>query len=203
MLEIRPTKVVGVGRNYADHARELGNELPREPLIFLKPPSAVVGDGDDVVYPAQTTNLHHEAELAVVIGVACRNIAPADALGYVRGYTCANDVTARDLQNSDPQWTRGKGFDTFCPLGPQLVTGIDPGNVRVTMRLNGEVRQDASTADMIFSVPELISYISTFMTLLPDDVILTGTPSGVGPVQRGDLMEVEVGGIGILRNRVR
>jgi len=203
MLEIRPTKVVGVGRNYADHARELGNELPAEPLIFLKPPSAVVGDGDEVVYPAQTSNLHHEAELAVVMGGACRDVSAADALSFVRGYTCANDVTARDLQNSDPQWTRGKGFDTFCPLGPRLVSGIDPGNVRVAMRLNGEVRQDASTADMIFSVPELISYISTFMTLLPDDVILTGTPSGVGPVRRGDLMEVEVEGIGILRNRVR
>ncbi|GAC1581126.1 MAG: fumarylacetoacetate hydrolase family protein [Candidatus Dormibacteria bacterium] len=203
MLEIRPTKVVGVGRNYADHARELGNDLPSEPLIFLKPSTAVVGDGDEVVYPEQSSNLHHEAELAVVIGRACRKVSPEEATQYIRGYTCANDVTARDLQNSDPQWTRGKGFDTFCPLGPVIVTDIDPGNLRVLMRVNGEVRQDASTADMIFPVPRLISYISSFMTLLPDDVILTGTPSGVGPVQRGDLMEVEVEGIGILRNRVR
>ncbi|GAC1333192.1 MAG: fumarylacetoacetate hydrolase family protein [Candidatus Dormibacteria bacterium] len=203
MLEIRPTKVVGVGRNYADHARALGNDLPSEPLIFLKPSTAVVGDGDEVVYPEQSSNLHHEAELAVVIGRACRKVSPEEATQYIRGYTCANDVTARDLQNSDPQWTRGKGFDTFCPLGPVIVTDIDPGNVRVLMRVNGEVRQDASTADMIFPVPWLISYISSFMTLLPDDVILTGTPSGVGPVQRGDLMEVEVEGIGILRNRVR
>ena len=203
MLEIRPTKVVGVGRNYADHARELGNDVPKEPLIFLKPPSSVVGDGDDVVYPGQSSDLHHEAELAVVIGRACRNVATTDALAYVRGYTCANDVTARDLQKRDHQWTRGKGFDTFCPLGPGLVSEIDPSSLHVVMRVNGEVRQDGNTADMIFSVPELISYISSFMTLLPDDVILTGTPAGVGAVQRGDLMEVEVEGIGILHNRVR
>ena len=203
MLEIRPSKVIGVGRNYADHAKELGNELPTEPLIFLKPPSAVIGDGDEVVYPDQSSNLHHEAELAVVIGRECRNVAAAEAMEYVRGYTCANDVTARDLQNSDPQWTRGKGFDTFCPLGPRLVTGLDPGHLRVVMRVNGEVRQDGNTADMIFPVAALVSYISSVMTLLPDDVILTGTPAGVSPVQRGDLMEVEVEGIGILRNRVR
>ncbi len=203
MLPIRPTKVVGVGRNYADHARELGNDVPTEPLIFLKPSTAIIGDGDEVVYPEQSSNLHHEAELAVVIGRACRGVRADEALQYVRGYTCANDVTARDLQNSDPQWTRGKGFDTFCPLGPVIVPGIDPAGTRVRMRVNGEVRQDASTADMIFTVPQLVSYISSFMTLLPDDVILTGTPSGVGPVQRGDLMEVDVAGIGVLANRVR
>ncbi len=203
MLEIRPSKIVGVGRNYSDHAKELGHELPTEPLIFLKPSTAMIGDGDDVVYPVQTSNLHHEAELAVVIGRACRNVGADEAMNHVLGYTCANDVTARDLQQSDPQWTRGKGFDTFCPLGPWIVTALDPADVRVQLRVNGELRQDARTSEMIFAIPALISYISSFMTLLPDDVILTGTPAGVSAVQRGDLMEVDVEGIGILRNRVR
>ena len=203
MLNIRPSKIVGVGRNYAAHAKELGNEVPAEPLIFLKPPSSFIQDGADVVYPAETSNLHHEAELAVVIGRTCRGVSEAEALDYVRGYTCANDVTARDLQQTDPQWTRAKGFDTFCPLGPTLVTDIDPGNLRVRMRVNGETRQDGSTADMIFPVAALVSYISGVMTLEPDDVILTGTPPGVSAVQRGDLMEVEVEGIGVLGNRVR
>jgi 2-keto-4-pentenoate hydratase/2-oxohepta-3-ene-1,7-dioic acid hydratase in catechol pathway len=202
MLEIRPSKIVAVGRNYVAHARELGHEVPTEPLIFLKPPSAVVGDGDEVVYPPQTRNLHHEAELAVVIGRECRNVTETEALGYVRGYTCANDVTARDLQEQDDQWTRAKGFDTFCPLGPRVVDGLDPGDLTVRMRVNGELRQDGRTADMLFPVPVLVSYISGIMTLLPGDVILTGTPPGVGSVQRGDLMEVEIDGIGILRNRV-
>ena len=202
MLAIRPSKIVAVGRNYAAHAAELGNDVPAEPLLFLKPTTAIIGDGDEVVYPAQTGELHHEAELAVVIGTVCRNVAPGDALEYVRGYTAANDVTARDLQRSDDQWTRAKGFDTFCPLGPRLLSGIDPFHLEVTCRVNGAVRQQANTNDMIFPVPELIAYISGIMTLLPDDVILTGTPPGVGPVERGDLMEVEVEGIGILSNRV-
>ncbi|MFN2462869.1 MAG: fumarylacetoacetate hydrolase family protein [Candidatus Dormibacteria bacterium] len=203
MLEIRPSKIVGVGRNYSEHAKELGHELPTEPLIFLKPSSSMIGDGDEVVYPVQTSNLHHEAELAVVMGRKCRDITADEAMHHVRGYTCANDVTARDLQFSDPQWTRGKGFDTFCPLGPTIVTDLDPADLRVQMRVNGEVRQDARTSEMIFAIPKLISYISSFMTLLPDDVILTGTPAGVSAVQKGDVMEVEVEGIGILRNRVR
>ena len=203
MLNIRPTKIVAVGRNYVAHARELGHEVPAEPLIFLKPPSSVIGDGDEVVYPPHTTNLHHEAELAVVIGRRCHMVDDAEALQFVRGYTCANDVTARDLQETDPQWTRAKGFDTFCPLGPDIVSGIDPGNLRVRMRVNGETRQDASTADMLFPVPVLISYISHVMTLMPGDVILTGTPPGVGAVQRGDVMEVEIEGIGVLHNTVR
>ena len=202
MLNIRPTKIVGVGRNYAAHARELGNDVPTEPLIFLKPPSSLAGDGDEVRYPEQTSNLHHEAELAVVIGRECRDVAEAEALSYVQGYTCANDVTARDLQQTDPQWTRAKGFDTFCPLGPVLVTDIDPGHLRVRIRVNGQTRQDGNTADMIFPVAALVSYISRVMTLQPDDVILTGTPPGVSAVNRGDLMEVEVEGIGILSNRV-
>jgi 2-keto-4-pentenoate hydratase/2-oxohepta-3-ene-1,7-dioic acid hydratase in catechol pathway len=203
VLDIRPTKIVAVGRNYLAHAQELGHEVPTEPLIFLKPVSAIVGDGDDVVYPAESRNLHHEAELAVVIGRRCRQVAEADAMSFVRGYTAANDVTARDLQETDPQWTRAKGFDTFCPLGPRVVEGLDPAALAVTMRVNGELRQHGSTAEMLFPVARLVSYISGVMTLEPDDLILTGTPPGVGPVQRGDLMEVEVEGIGVLRNRVR
>ena len=202
MPAIRPSKIVAVGRNYVAHARELGHDVPTEPLLFLKPPSAVVGDGDEVVYPAASSNVHHEAELAVVIGELCRNVAPEDALAHVAGYTCANDVTARDLQDRDGQWTRAKGFDTFCPLGPDVVSGIDPANLRITCRVNGEVRQSGSTSDMLFDVPHLVSYISGVMTLVPGDVILTGTPPGVGPVQRGDVMEVEVAGIGVLRNPV-
>ncbi|MGI8609315.1 MAG: fumarylacetoacetate hydrolase family protein [Candidatus Dormibacteria bacterium] len=202
MLSIRPTKIIGVGRNYAAHAKELGNEVPSEPLIFLKPPSSLAGDGDAVRYPAASQNVHHEAELAVVIGRTCRDVDEADALTYVSGYTCANDVTARDLQRSDPQWTRAKGFDTFCPLGPAIVAGINPANVRVRMRVNGETRQDGNTADMIFPVAALVSYISRVMTLEPDDVILTGTPPGVSAVNRGDVMEVEVEGIGILTNTI-
>lgn len=202
MLDIRPTKIVAVGRNYLAHIQELGHEVPAEPLLFLKPVSAIVGDGDDVVYPAVTSNLHHEAELAVVIGRACRDVAEGDALGYVSGYTCANDVTARDLQELDGQWTRAKGFDTFCPLGPRIADGIDPDRVQVACRVNGETRQQGTTADMLFPVARLVAYISGVMTLEPDDVILTGTPPGVGPVNRGDVMEVEVDGVGVLRNRV-
>jgi 2-keto-4-pentenoate hydratase/2-oxohepta-3-ene-1,7-dioic acid hydratase in catechol pathway len=202
MLELRPSKIVAVGRNYIAHARELGHEVPTEPLIFLKPTSAIVGDEDDVVYPKASLRVDHEAELAVVIGRRCKDVNEGDAFDYVRGYTCANDVTARDLQETDDQWTRAKGFDTFCPLGPQVVEDLDPSSLRVVARVNGEVRQEGHTSDMLFPVPALVAYISSVMTLEPDDVILTGTPPGVGPVQRGDIMEVEVEGIGVLRNRV-
>jgi 2-keto-4-pentenoate hydratase/2-oxohepta-3-ene-1,7-dioic acid hydratase in catechol pathway len=202
VLDIRPTKIVAVGRNYLAHIQELGHDVPTEPLIFLKPPSAVVGDGDEVIYPEATHNLHHEAELAVVIGKRCHAAAEGEALDCVAGYTCANDVTARDLQEKDDQWTRAKGFDTFCPLGPRIVPGLDPGNVAVICRVNGEVRQEGHTSDMLFSVPRLIVHISAVMTLEPDDVILTGTPPGVSAVARGDAMEVEIEGIGILHNRV-
>jgi len=202
MLERRPSKIVAVGRNYLAHARELGNEVPTEPLIFLKPTSAIVGDQDDVVYPKASLRVDHEAELAVVIGRRCKDVNEGDAFDYVRGYTCANDVTARDLQESDDQWTRAKGFDTFCPLGPQVVENLDPSSLRVVARVNGEVRQEGHTSDMLFGVPGLVAFISGVMTLEPGDVILTGTPPGVGPVQRGDLMEVEIEGIGVLRNRV-
>jgi 2-keto-4-pentenoate hydratase/2-oxohepta-3-ene-1,7-dioic acid hydratase in catechol pathway len=202
MLELRPSKIVAVGLNYLAHARELGQEVATEPLIFLKPTSAIVGDQDDVVYPKASLRVDHEAELAVVIGRRCKDVNEGDAFDYVRGYTCANDVTARDLQESDDQWTRAKGFDTFCPLGPQVVENLDPSSLRVVARVNGEVRQDGHTSDMLFGVPSLVAFISGVMTLEPGDVILTGTPPGVGPVQRGDLMEVEIEGIGVLRNRV-
>lgn len=202
MLELRPSKIVAVGLNYLAHARELGHEVPTEPLIFLKPASAIVGDQDDVVYPKASLRVDHEAELAVVIGRRCKDVNEGDAFDYVRGYTCANDVTARDLQESDDQWTRAKGFDTFCPLGPQVVENLDPSSLRVVARVNGEVRQEGHTSDMLFGVPSLVAFISGVMTLEPGDVILTGTPPGVGPVQRGDLMEVEIEGIGVLRNRV-
>jgi 2-keto-4-pentenoate hydratase/2-oxohepta-3-ene-1,7-dioic acid hydratase in catechol pathway len=203
LAPVFPTKVVAAGKNYADHAAEMGSKLPDEPLIFMKPATAVVGPGDAVRYPPESVEVHHEAELAVVIGRVASKIAVEDALAYVFGYTAANDVTARDLQRSDGQWTRAKGFDTFCPLGPAVETEFDPTEGHaVIARVNGEVRQDGSTADLIFGVAELIAYISAVMTLLPGDVILTGTPEGVGPVEVGDVMEVEVDGIGTLRNPV-
>ena len=203
LAPVFPTKVIAVGRNYADHAAEMGSEVPTEPLIFLKPATAVVGPGDAVRYPPESSNVHHEGELAAVIGKVAHRVAVEDALGYVIGYTGANDVTARDLQRSDGQWTRGKGFDTFCPLGPALETEFDPTEAHaIVTRVNEEVRQEATTADLIFGVAELVAYISAVMTLLPGDVILTGTPEGVGPVEVGDVMEVEIDGIGTLRNPV-
>lgn len=198
-----PTKVVCVGRNYEDHASELGNEVPEEPMIFMKPATSVVGPNANVVYPIQSTNVHHEAELAVVISRPARNIKAEDADQYIFGYTAGNDVTARDLQRKDGQWTRAKGFDTFCPLGPAIETELDPSErLAVIGRVNGEVRQAGFTSDMVFGVPQLIEYITAFTTLLPGDVVLTGTPSGVGPVQVGDVMEVEIDGIGTLSNPV-
>src|SRR5579859_5803517 len=167
MLAIRPSKIVAVGRNYVAHAKELGHEIPSQPLIFLKPSSAMVGDGDDVVYPSASARVDHEGELAVVIGRRCAAVDEADALDYVRGYTCANDVTARDLQETDDQWTRAKGFDTFCPLGPAIVEGLDPSSLEVVARVNGEERQRGTTADMLFAVPALVAYISAVMTLEP------------------------------------
>jgi 2-keto-4-pentenoate hydratase/2-oxohepta-3-ene-1,7-dioic acid hydratase in catechol pathway len=203
LAPVIPTKVVAVGRNYADHAAELGNVLPDEPIIFLKPPTSVVGPEAPVVYPADTEELHHEAELAVVIGAVARRVRAEDAGGVVLGYTCANDVSARDLQRRDGQWARAKGFDTFCPLGPAIETELDPlEGLGVRCRVNGELRQEGSTADMVFGVAELIAFASRVMTLLPGDVLLTGTPAGVGPVAPGDVMEVEVDGIGVLRNPV-
>jgi 2-keto-4-pentenoate hydratase/2-oxohepta-3-ene-1,7-dioic acid hydratase in catechol pathway len=197
-----PTKIVAVGRNYAAHAKELGNEVPAEPLLFLKPPSALLGPGRVVLLPPESARVEHEAELAVVIGKRAKNVAKGDALAHVFGYTCACDVTARDLQKKDVQFTRAKGFDTFCPVGPWIETELDPGDVRVACRVSGQPRQDGSTKHMIFDVPTVVAYISRVMTLEPGDVILTGTPEGVGPLVGGDALEVEVGGVGVLKVRV-
>jgi 2-keto-4-pentenoate hydratase/2-oxohepta-3-ene-1,7-dioic acid hydratase in catechol pathway len=201
---IRPSKIVCVGRNYREHAAELGNKMPDEPLLFLKAPSAIIYSGDEIVLPGASQQVEHEGELGVVIGRAARNIASGeDPLSYVLGYTCVNDVTARDLQRRDVQFTRGKSFDTFCPVGPWIETDIDPGNVVVQTRLNGEVKQKGNTADMAFPVSFLIRYISEIMTLYPGDLIATGTPAGVSRMKSGDIVEVEVEGIGILQNRVQ
>jgi len=203
LAPVIPSKVVCVGKNYVDHAAEMGGGVPVEPVIFLKPATAVVGPGARVVYPPMSREVHHEAELAVVIGRLARNVRPEDAESHIFGYTAADDVTARDLQRRDGQWTRAKGFDTFCPLGPAIETELDPGErLAVIARVNGDVRQAGFTSDMVFGVPELVAFVSSVMTLLPGDVILTGTPSGVGPIVPGDLVEVEIDGIGVLANRV-
>jgi 2-keto-4-pentenoate hydratase/2-oxohepta-3-ene-1,7-dioic acid hydratase in catechol pathway len=201
---IRPSKIVCVGRNYREHAAELGNKMPDEPLLFLKAPSAIISSGDEIVLPGASQQVEHEGELGVVIGRVARNIPnDEDPLSYVLGYTCVNDVTARDLQRKDVQFTRGKSFDTFCPVGPWIETDIDPANAVVQTRLNGEVKQKGNTADMAFPVTFLIRYISEIMTLYPGDLIATGTPAGVSRMKPGDIVEVEVAGIGILQNRVR
>lgn len=194
------SKVIGIGRNYADHAKEMGGEAPGEPLMFLVPNTAVIGPGDPVVLPPQTEDVHYEGELAVVIGRLCKDVAAEEALSVVFGYTCADDVTARDLQRTDGQWARAKGFDTFCPLGPWIETDLDAGSLSLTTRLDGEVVQDGSTADMVHDVAALIAHASAAFTLLPGDVILTGTPAGVGPVVAGQRVEVEIEGIGVLSN---
>jgi 2-keto-4-pentenoate hydratase/2-oxohepta-3-ene-1,7-dioic acid hydratase in catechol pathway len=196
------SKVIGIGRNYAEHAAEMGNELPSEPLVFLKPNTSVVGPDDAIVYPDQTQDLQFEGELAVVIGRICRDVAVEDVPKVVHGYTVANDVTARDLQKRDGQWARAKGFDSFCPLGPWIETDLDIRDLAVRTLVGDEVRQDGRTSQMVFDVPTLVSYVSSFMTLLPGDVLLTGTPAGVGPLQVGDLVSVTVDGIGTLSNRV-
>jgi len=200
---VAPSKIVAVGRNYKDHAAELGNPLPPEPMLFLKPPSAIIASGETILRPAWAGRVDHEAELGIVIGRAATDLAsPADASAHVFGATCVNDVTARELQKKDVQFTRAKGFDTFCPVGPCLATGLDLGRLRVTGRVNGEVRQQGSTADLVFDVPYLVWFVSRVMTLLPGDIISTGTPAGVGPLVAGDVVEVEVEGVGILRNPV-
>ena len=200
------SKVVGIGKNYAAHAAEMGGEVPAEPLMFLKPNTTVVGPGDPIIYPPQTSNLHYEGELAVVIGRICRDVPAEQATDVIFGYTIANDVTARDLQASDVQFTRAKGFDSFCPLGPWIETDVDPqafaDGVAVQTYLNGDVVQDGTTADMIFDVPTLVAHVSSVMTLLPGDVILTGTPEGVGPMEVGDEVEISIAGIGALTNPV-
>jgi 2-keto-4-pentenoate hydratase/2-oxohepta-3-ene-1,7-dioic acid hydratase in catechol pathway len=202
LAPVSPGKIIGVGRNYAEHAREHEVEVPEIPLLFLKAPSAVVGPGDPVRLPVQSTQVEHEAELAVVIGKTAHGISADESRAYILGYTAANDVTARDLQRSDGQWARSKSFDTFCPLGPWIDTGADPADLRIFCRVNGRLRQMASTREMVFPVPQLVAYISGIMTLEPGDVILTGTPAGVGRLEAGDSVQVEIEGIGILENPV-
>ncbi|WP_166353639.1 fumarylacetoacetate hydrolase family protein [Phytoactinopolyspora limicola] len=196
------SKVVGVGRNYVEHADELGNEVPAEPLLFLKPNTSVIGPDDPIVLPAHSAEVHYEAELAVVIGRIAKDVPAERVPEVVLGYTCANDVTARDLQRKDHQWARAKGFDTSCPLGPWIETDLDPADVAVRCQVNGERRQDGRTSRMVFDVAALVSYISAAFTLLPGDVILTGTPAGVGPINAGDHVVVSVEGIGVLGNQV-
>lgn len=201
--DFSPSKIVCVGRNYAEHAIELGNEVPKEPLLFLKAPSAIIRDGNAIVIPKQSLQVEHEGELAVVISKPCKDLGPdADPFEFVRGYTCLNDVTARDLQRKDGQFARAKSFDTFCPVGPVIETDLDPLDVEVICRVNGEVRQQGRTSQMVFPVGFLIRYISNQMTLLPGDVIATGTPSGVSKINPGDVCSVEIEGIGTLTNPV-
>ena len=201
LAPVAPSKIVCVGRNYREHAAELGNKMPDEPLLFLKAPSAVIASGDEIELPRASQQVEHEGELGVVIGRLAHKIND-DPLSYVFGYTCVNDVTARDLQRKDVQFTRGKSFDTFCPVGPWIETDIDPTNATVQTRLNGELKQKGNTADMAFPVAFLITYISEIMTLYPGDLIATGTPAGVSRMNPGDTVEVEVTGIGVLRNSI-
>ena len=198
-----PTKILCVGRNYVEHAKELGNEVPKIPLIFMKPPSSVISNGETIILPPQSAQVEHEGELVVVIGKRGRHITPENARKHILGYTIGNDVTARDLQKSDGQWTRAKGFDTFCPFGPWIDTEFDPADSVVTCRVNGQMRQMASTRDMVFNVGVLISYISSVMTLDSGDLIFTGTPSGVGQLKDGDEVAVEIEGLGEIKNKVK
>jgi 2-keto-4-pentenoate hydratase/2-oxohepta-3-ene-1,7-dioic acid hydratase in catechol pathway len=202
LAPVLPSKIVAVGRNYADHAEEMGNPMPEEPIIFLKPSTSVIGPGDDIPYPGQSTRVDHEAELAVVVGRLARRVPVEEVGKFVLGYTCANDVTARDLQERDGQWIRAKGFDGFCPLGPWVETELNPLDLAVECRVNGDTRQAGRTSQIAFGPAELIEFVSHVMTLLPGDVVLTGTPAGVGPLQVGDRVEVEVEGIGVLENGV-
>ncbi|WP_022854439.1 fumarylacetoacetate hydrolase family protein [Thermodesulfatator atlanticus] len=197
-----PSKIIALGLNYRDHAKELGLPLPKEPLIFLKPPSAVIGQDETIIIPPESKRVDYEAELAVVIGKRARRVKPEEASSFILGYTCFNDVTARDLQQKDAQWTRAKSFDTFAPMGPWIETDLDPTDLKVRSYLNGKLRQDSSTRELVFSIPEIISFVSNIMTLLPGDVIATGTPPGIGPLSPGDVIEVEISGIGRLKNTV-
>jgi 2-keto-4-pentenoate hydratase/2-oxohepta-3-ene-1,7-dioic acid hydratase in catechol pathway len=204
LASVQPTKIVCVGRNYRDHAKELGNEVPTSPLIFLKPLSSIIGPDDKIVRPKISQRVDYEAELAVIVKEKCHHVrADEDVRRYILGYTCANDVTARDLQKKDDQWTRAKGFDTFCPVGPIVVDDIDPWKgVQVETRLNGELKQSGNTVDFIFPLDVIIRYIAEVMTLLPGDLICTGTPAGISPMVAGDKVEVSVSGIGSLKNSV-
>jgi 2-keto-4-pentenoate hydratase/2-oxohepta-3-ene-1,7-dioic acid hydratase in catechol pathway len=202
LAPIQPTKILCLGRNYAEHAKEHEVEVPKVPLIFMKPPSSVIDPGETIVLPPQSQQVEHEAELVVVIGKRGRNVIAEDAQKLILGYTVGNDVTARDLQRSDGQWTRAKGFDTFCPFGPWIDTEFDPSDALITCKVNGQPRQMASTRDMVFNIGQLIAFITSVMTLEPGDLIFTGTPAGVGPLKPGDTVEVEIEGLGKLVNPV-
>lgn len=202
LAPVFPTKIVAVGRNYADHALERGSEVPSEPVIFLKPATSVIGPEAPIVLPPESAEVHHEAELAIVVGKVSHLVAAEDAGAHILGYTAANDVTARDLQHRDGQWARAKGFDTFCPLGPAIETELDPAGLSITCSVNGEIRQDGTTDDMVFGAAEIFAFVTRVMTLLPGDVVLTGTPAGIGPIRAGDRVEVTVERIGALRNPV-
>jgi 2-keto-4-pentenoate hydratase/2-oxohepta-3-ene-1,7-dioic acid hydratase in catechol pathway len=199
---VLPSKIVAFGANYADHAKELNLAVHKDPIIFLKPPSALIGSGGAIVYPDSASHVDFEGELAVVVGKTCKNLSCEEAKAAVFGYTCANDVSERVFQKADGQWLRAKGFDTFCPLGPYIVRGIDPSSLKITTSVNGEIKQTGNTRDMITDVFRALSFVSGVMTLYRGDVILTGTPAGIGEIKRGDLVEVEIEGIGILRNSV-
>ena len=199
----RPSKIVCVGRNYADHAKELGNEVPKAPLLFLKPPSAIIGTGEPIVLPPASAQVEFEAEIGVVVGRRMHRVTPDEAERAIQGFVCLNDVTARDLQKSDGQWTRAKGFDTFCPVGPRVAEGLDWRELEVVGRVNGVERQRAHSSAMVFSIPVLLAYISEVMTLEPGDLVATGTPAGVGRLSPGDVVEIEVSGVGVLTNPVQ
>jgi 2-keto-4-pentenoate hydratase/2-oxohepta-3-ene-1,7-dioic acid hydratase in catechol pathway len=203
MTSLRPSKIVCVGRNYAEHAKELGNAVPERPLLFFKPPSSLIASGEAILLPAASARVEHEAEIGVVVGRRLRHATPVEAELGIRGFICVNDVTARDLQKTDGQWARAKGFDTFCPTGPVVVEGLDWRTLEVIGRVNGEERQRGCTAEMIFDIPHLLAYISAIMTLEPGDLVATGTPAGVGQLAPGDVVEVEIPGVGLLSNPVR
>lgn len=202
LAPVIPTKVVAIGKNYADHAEEMGGEAPSEPLVFLKPSTSVIGPRDAIGYPRQSERVDFEGELAVVIKALCREVPAAKAAEVVLGYTCANDVTARDLQAKDGQWARAKGFDGFCPIGPWIETDLDPSDLAITTTLNGELKQAGRTSQLVHGIGELIEHVSSVMTLIPGDVILTGTPAGIGPMEVGDEVTVTIEGIGALTNTV-
>jgi 2-keto-4-pentenoate hydratase/2-oxohepta-3-ene-1,7-dioic acid hydratase in catechol pathway len=202
LAPVLPSKVVCIGKNYVEHAREMGDDVPEEPVIFLKPSTSVIGPGDPIPHPRISEQVDHEGELGVVIARPARRVRAEQAGNYILGFVCGNDVTARDLQRRDGQWTRGKGFDGFCPLGPWIETTLDPSDLALECRVNGEIRQSARTSQLTFGPNELVEFITQVMTLLPGDVILTGTPAGVGPIKPGDVVEVEVEGIGVLENEM-
>uniref|UniRef100_A9A8F0 5-oxopent-3-ene-1,2,5-tricarboxylate decarboxylase n=1 Tax=Methanococcus maripaludis (strain C6 / ATCC BAA-1332) TaxID=444158 RepID=A9A8F0_METM6 len=201
-MNITPSKIVCAGLNYKDHAEELKMKLPEEPVIFLKPASSIIFNEETIKIPKASERVDYEAELAIVIGKTCKSIKKEDAKNYMKGFTILNDVTARDLQEKDGQWTRAKSFDTFCPIGPKIVSEIDANNLKIQLRVNGKIKQDSNTNNMIFGVEELVEFVSSIMTLYPDDIISTGTPPGVGKLEKGDIVEIEIENIGILKNFV-